>query len=406
VIDVNQTLGPAKPGVAIPRGDISDQGLRYLIIGGFGLLFFFFGLATLIYFVARIPFGALVVSTIAAVLPIPIYGALILWLDRHEKEPALLLAAAFFWGAIVAPLVSLLLNTGAAVVIYSILGPQWATALGASMVAPIVEETSKGFALLLLFFLARHEFNNVVDGIVYGGLVGLGFAMTENILYFARAHAAGGLAGVGVLFFMRVILSGLNHSLFTGVIGAGLGYAREASGTVAKVGAPVAGYLVGIALHALWNGTAVLMNVTGVRVAPVVQLLVIAPGMVLILALPGLATLVWLAVAGWKREVYIIHEHLKDEVAREVVTERELAILGNARQRFSQTLRAGMQKGPQAWLVLRQLYELQVDLAFRKWHASQGEKLMSFQQVMTEDGYRERIAQVRQRLVAMGVETA
>ncbi|MDQ7858462.1 MAG: PrsW family intramembrane metalloprotease [Armatimonadota bacterium] len=403
---MSQSRGSALPEIALPKGDISDRGLRYLIIGGFGLLFFLFGTATLLYFLARVPFGALVVSTVAAVLPVPLYGALILWLDRHEKEPALLLAAAFFWGAVVATLVSLFLNTGATVVINAILGPRWAGALGASMVAPIVEETSKGAALLLLFFLARHEFNNVVDGIVYGSLVGLGFAMTENILYFSRAHAAGGLAGVGILFLMRVVLSGFNHSLFTGVIGAGLGYAREAPGTVVKVAAPVAGYVAGIMLHALWNGTAVLLNITGIRVAPVVQLLVIVPGMALVLALPGLATLVWLAAAGWRREVRIINEFLKDEVKRRVVTEDELETLGSPRRRFGRLMRALTQQGPQAWLGLRQLYELQVDLAFRKWHASRGERLMSFQQVMTDDGYRERIAQIRERLAAMGVETA
>lgn len=399
---MSQARGSAISGLALPKGDISDRGLRYLIFGGFGFLFFIFGVATLIFFLAGVPFGALVVSAIAAILPVPIYGSLILWLDRHEKEPALLLVAAFFWGAIIATLISLFLNTGTTVIINSILGAKWASALGASLVAPIVEETSKGIALLLLFVLARNEFNNVVDGIVYGGLVGLGFAMTENVLYFARAHAGAGLTGVGILFFIRVILSGLNHSLFTGATGAGLGYAREATGSVAKIAAPIAGYLCGILLHALWNGTGVLLDVSGLKFAPLVQLFVIVPGMALLLAFPGLVTLVWLAVAGWKREVRIIQDQLKDE-KRKVVTEGEYAVLGNARARFGLLFRALSQKGPQAWMALRQLYELQVDLAFRKWHASRGEKLMSFQQVMTEDGYRERIAQVRDRLAAMGV---
>ncbi len=402
---MNQARGSAISRIALPKGDISDRGLRYLIFAGLGFLFFLFGVGTLVLFVTGVPFGALLVSVIAAVLPIPIYASLILWLDRHEKEPALLLVAAFFWGAIIATFISLFLNTGAMVVIRSILGAKWASALGASMVAPIVEESSKGIALLLLFFLARNEFNNVVDGIVYGGLVGLGFAMTENVLYFARAHAQGGLAGVGILFFMRVILSGLNHSLFTGATGAGLGYAREASGTVAKVEAPIAGYLCGILLHALWNGTSSLIDLAGIKTSLLVDLFIIVPGMTLILALPGLATLVWLAVAGWKREVRIIQEQLKDEIKRKVVTEGEFAILGNARARFGLLLRALKQRGPQAWMALRQLYELQVDLAFRKWHASRGEKLMSFQQVLTEDGYRERIGQVRDRLAAMGVAT-
>jgi RsiW-degrading membrane proteinase PrsW (M82 family) len=393
-------------GGMLPQGDISDKGLRYLLIAGFSVLLLFFGFATLIFFGAGMPLARLIVSMIAAVLPVPIFASLILWLDRHEKEPAALLAAAFLWGAVVATLISLLLNTGASVIIRAILGPQWAAAIGASFVAPVVEESAKGIALVLLFVLARNEFNNVVDGIVYGGLVGLGFAMTENVLYFGRAHAEAGVVGVGVLFYIRVILGGLNHSLFTGATGAGLGYSREAHGTVMKVAAPIAGYVCAILLHMLWNGTATLLSFSGINAGPALTLFVIFPGMVALLALPGLLTLVVLAVAGWRREARIMTEQLTDEVANGTVSQGELAVLTSARQRFGRSLAAVSRGGPRAWLALRRLYELQADLAFRKWHESRGERLMSFQQVMSVEGYRDRIAQVRKQLAAMGVESA
>jgi RsiW-degrading membrane proteinase PrsW (M82 family) len=402
-----KTAGGLKlPNVALPKGDISDRGMRYLLTAITAAVLLLFAMGTLIFFGTAFPLGRLLVALFAAVLPVPLYASLILWLDRHEKEPPALLLAAFFWGAVVATLISLVLNSGAGMIIRAILGPEWASAIGASVVAPIVEETAKGVALVLLFLLARNEFNNVVDGIVYGGLIGLGFAMTENVLYFGRAHAQGGLAGVGVLFFMRVILGGLNHSLYTGMTGAGLGYSREAQGTIMKLAAPIAGFVGAILLHALWNGSATLLGFAGLRnVSPVVQLFVIIPGMALVLALPGLVTLVLLAMGGWKREVRVIQDHLKDEVEGGTVSVAELKILGSARTRLS-LLRGALSKaGPQGWMMLRRLHELQVDLAFKKWHEARGEKLPGFQQVLTLDGYRERISQVRGRLAAMGVQT-
>jgi RsiW-degrading membrane proteinase PrsW (M82 family) len=396
----------ALTNLELPKGDISDKSLRYLLSVGVGVLLFVFGLATLILLKGRMPFATFLLASFAAFLPVPVLGMLILWIDRHEKEPPLLLLAAFFWGAVVATFFALFLNTGATMIIHALLGPKWAAGLGASMVAPIVEETAKGLAVVLLFMLARNEFNNLVDGIVYGALVGLGFAMTENVLYFARAHAAGGLVGLGVSFYGRVILGGLNHSLFTALTGAGLGLARESSGNIVKLAAPVAGYVLAILMHSLWNGVAVGLGLSGISFHPIVELLIVLPGMTVLLAGPMFFMVLFLARAGWKREVTVMQEQLQDEVKRGAVLKGELEVLTNGRERFKRTMRALAQKGPQGWLALRRLYELQTDLAFRKWHESRGEKLMSFQQVMTEDGYRERIAQVRAQLKVLAIDTA
>lgn len=205
--------------------------------------------------------------------------------------------------------------------------------------------------------------------------------MVENIGYFGRAHAQGGLAGIGVSFYVRVILGSLGHSLYTGATGAGLGYAREANTMRAKIAAPVLGYCCAILLHALWNGTSVLMDASGLQVSLLVELLVVLPAMTLFLT------------------------YLQDEVTRGTILKGELAILGNWRERFRRTMRAFTTKGPRGWADLRRLYELEVDLAFRKWHVSRGERLMSFQQVLSEDEYRERIAQVRGELSTMGIST-
>jgi RsiW-degrading membrane proteinase PrsW (M82 family) len=107
------------------------------------------------------------------------------------------------------------------------LGREWTLLLGAPVIAPIGEETAKGAALVLIAPRLGHEFDNAVGGVVYGGLVGLGFAMTENVLYFGLAFLDRGLPGVGLVFLIRVVAGGFAHSMFTGMTGAGLGLARE-----------------------------------------------------------------------------------------------------------------------------------------------------------------------------------
>ncbi len=400
----------SQAGVALPKGDFAERGLRYLIMAGFAGIFFISAIVVLVFMGARLPFGTLILATIASVLPVPMYAALILWLDRHEKEPALPLLSAFFWGALVAVAFAAIFNQVGGAIINAMLGQTAAAILTPSLVAPVVEETAKGTALVLLFFLLRNEFNNVVDGIVYGALVGLGFAMTENILYLGRAHAQGGLAAMSALFFIRVIMIGFMHSVWTACTGAALGFAREITPGPRRIIIPVVGYLCAIALHALWNSssviTAILAHIAGIQLNALAMIFLVIPASIAILLLPGIAVLVALAAAGWKREIRIIEEHLQDEVKRGVaVTKEELQVLTNWRERFRRLMGA-LQKNPAAWFTLRQLYELQVDLAFRKWHASQGERLMSFQQTMTEDGYRQRIVKVRERLKTLGIATA
>src|SRR5205809_319359 len=85
------------------------------------------------------------------------------------------------------------------------------------------------WALRWLLF-RRREFDGVVDGIVLAGLSGLGFAFTENVLYFGRAFLAGqeqslttGFFAVGFTFVLRGVLSPFAHPLFTAMTGIGLG---------------------------------------------------------------------------------------------------------------------------------------------------------------------------------------
>ena len=112
---------------------------------------------------------------------LPLIGCY-LWLDRYEPEPRRLLAAGLLWGGFVA--------TAAALILEGIGGIFVGLDSNASLaiVAPVTEEATKGAFLLLLLWWRRAELDGVLDGIVYAGMVGIGFAFVENILYLAAAY--------------------------------------------------------------------------------------------------------------------------------------------------------------------------------------------------------------------------
>ena len=120
--------------------------------------------------------SAIVVGVVLASLPLGPLVACYLWLDRYEPEPIRLLALAFGWGALVA--------TAAALVLQSVDQYFAGTSedMSAAIVAPITEELTKGLFVVLLLWFRRHELDGILDGLVYSGLVGVGFAFTENKL--------------------------------------------------------------------------------------------------------------------------------------------------------------------------------------------------------------------------------
>jgi RsiW-degrading membrane proteinase PrsW (M82 family) len=393
---------------AVMTAAATDRRVRYGLVGGVGCLAVFLGCVALAILIMTAPsLAALLVSSVAAVLPVPLYAFLILWLDRFEKEPAWLLFGAFFWGAVVAVIISFFLNTAISMAFAFTLGPQWAQVLTPPLVAPVVEETSKGLAVLLIFRFMRHEFNNVTDGIIYGGLVGLGFAMTENVLYFGRAFAGGGLVGVSVLFLVRSVFMGFAHALWTAATGAGLGVARETRSPALKIVAPLGGYCLAMLLHFLWNGTAVVSGLT-IRVHPLIQLFVVMPFLSFIFLSPGILAVLVLVYSAWKKESKVIKSELEPELGTDVVRPDELALLAGTHmartKRYWQVLTS---HGPAAWLALRQLHDALVELAVRKSQTARGEMVAAHhRRAESEEAIRERIGALRARLASLGAPTA
>ncbi|MEI8306652.1 MAG: PrsW family intramembrane metalloprotease [Chloroflexales bacterium] len=194
--------------------------------------------------------------------PALIYAAFVYWLDRFEKEPLYLLAGAFLWGAVVATFGAIIATMVLELSVQMITGSAAVAEItGTTLLAPVVEESLKGTAVLLIVLAFPHEFDSVLDGMVYAAITALGFAATENVLYlYFQGYATDGVTGLVALFILRVLLGGWGHAVYTSFIGIGLAVARLQRGWAIKIIAPFIGWCVAIFLHALHNSMATLLG--------------------------------------------------------------------------------------------------------------------------------------------------
>lgn len=203
-----------------------------------------------------------------AVIQTVVFLLLIRLLDLYEHEPFSLLALMGLWGAVGATGISIFGNE----VLADVIPEDVYVVFGAAISAPVVEEISKGIALILAFGLsawAHYRFGSlqlhgVTDGIVYGAAIGLGFAFTEDIYYLLDSAAQEGLSEGLVVFLSRRDFFGtgmLHHAIFTASFGVGLGLATWARSWFGRVGYALGGFLLAMALHATNNGLVQLMLV-------------------------------------------------------------------------------------------------------------------------------------------------
>ncbi len=294
---------------------------------------------------------AVVVGLVLAALPVgPLIGCY-LWLDRNEPEPKVFLALAFGWGALVA--------TGGALVVQTVsqLLTGGGEVVSAVLVAPVTEEAGKGLLVLLLLWLRRHVIDGLLDGLVYAGIVGIGFAFTENILYYAGAYTGGpGFGGGGLesatgLFVLRGVLSPFAHPLFTSMIGLGVGIAVSTRSRPLRVVAPLVGYVLAVLLHAAWNGSAF---IAGGRLFGLTYLFAMLPGLLVVV---GLA--VWFRV----REGRMLTRSLTDLAQRGYLHRDELPWLTGLAARRTARSQAARWGGPGAAEVMRDFQQQAVQLA-------------------------------------------
>lgn len=184
-----------------------------------------------------------------------LFAWFVYWLDRYEKEPKLLLGVVFIWGAVVAAGFAFIINTVLGMGVYLVTSSDTITDFATgSLIAPPVEELLKGFAVFAVFLLARKEFDSVLDGIIYAGIVALGFAATENTYYiYNYGYLENGWQGLFFLVFVRVILVGWQHPFYTAFVGIGLAIARLNRNWLIKIAAVILGLSVAVGLHSMHN---------------------------------------------------------------------------------------------------------------------------------------------------------
>ncbi len=252
----------------------------------------------------------------------------------------------------------------------------------------------------MLFFALRDEFDNVTDGIVYGALIGAGFAMVENFFIFAENPRQ-------LLFLVvgRIVLGWLCHSTFTVCFGAALGYIRHTRKRWQHYVIPLLGYLVAVGLHTVFDFINTFASDL-VFISPnnptVVTFSLIAVVGDYIPTFIAQIVIVYVLIKALAHEVALICEFLASEVSKGVVTVAEYALLQHSFARTKEERRVLRDDGLKQWLRVKALYQTEIGLAFRKWHVSMGDK-PKLGYVQPEDAYRRRIARLRQEIMATKV---
>jgi len=325
---------------------------------------------------------AILIVLAVGILPMVVYALILWWFDRYEKEPLGLLIAAFLWGAIPAVIFSLIAELVLDIPIAHFVDPVAAGVIGAAVIAPIAEEVFKGMALLILLLFFRREIDSPLDGIIYGGLAGFGFAAVENIFYFAGAFAASGPSGVLLLTVFRAFIFGLNHAMFTGLTGLGLALTRTSPNWVVKIAAPILGLFLGMTAHGIHNGGVVL----GAELYwPCLITFISDWGGVLIL----LGVIVWTSV----RERQWIITFLADEVGMGTLGQGGYDVVCSYVKRVTVRANALFSGDFERWWRLGRYYHLATELAFDK------RRLTLFP---AEKDTRARIVQLRRQVTELG----
>ncbi|MFI7133025.1 PrsW family intramembrane metalloprotease [Nonomuraea sp. NPDC050153] len=296
-----------------PRWVLKDRPSFALIIG-----LVLTGVCALVSFSFDVINGAPVQFFIAlalALAPVPLLLAAVLALDRMEPEPRSNLVFAFAWGAGVAVLVAGLINylNLHYIIDTAKLSEASARNVAATFGAPVVEETMKGLVLLGLLRFRRAELDGPTDGVIYASMVGLGFAMSENVSYYLSALSNSGFKGLAVTVVLRGVLSPLAHPLFSSMIGVAVAYAARRGGPE-RVFYILAGWAGAMILHGLWNGLASYGGFPGLVVAYLALLAV-------------LIVLIGVVFKDRRRIVALIQRYLPPYEPTKLVTQADIYML-------------------------------------------------------------------------------
>lgn len=308
---------------------------------------------------------------LVAVYAIPML-LVIYHLDLYEREPLSLVTAALLWGAFVATMLSGLGNEGWGLVMKDVLDPeaflQWRSAL----TAPFVEEAAKACGVVLLYLIVRAEFDDVMDGFVFGAVVGLGFSVVEDVFYFFDSFG-GTVEGVLTGFVFRVVLTGVyGHALYTGLAGIGIAYfvthRSDRSGlrrTIVAVGL----FAVAVFAHFLWNSP--LLDFFPREVDSLGDYLAFGVAGA-IKGIPFLAFGVLMVVLSLRRERRWLRAALAGEPERGMITLDELDLLARPVARLRARWAVRRENGKTPARVMKRLQRAQINLAMVRTRVEEG----------------------------------
>jgi RsiW-degrading membrane proteinase PrsW (M82 family) len=304
-----------------------------------------------------------------AVLPVPLLIAAFRWLDRVAPGPWRNLLFAFAWGACAAALIAIVANSFATRwIATAIADPRNADTLGATVIAPIVEESAKAASVLLVFLFRRRDFTGIVDGVVIAGVTATGFAFTENILYLGTAFGTDQLSGESGLasvtaatFFVRVVMSPFAHPLFTVLTGIGFGIAALSAERqhVRRVLVPLGGLLLAMGMHAMWNGSSSFGQYGFIAVYASFMA-------------PAFGLLTWLVIWTRQRELRTVREELPAYAVAGWLGPVEPFVLGSMRARRLAREYAGQHFGKAAARSVAEYEAYATSLAFLRHRGRRG----------------------------------
>jgi len=314
------------------------------------------------------------------------------WLDLYEKEPRSLLIGAFAWGGLIALMFSALGNDAWGVVIAKLGGAEFASQWSAALTAPVIEETYKYLGVVVLYLIARAEFDDLIDGFVYGALIGLGFAVAEDIYYFIFVFG-GDIPSVLQGFWIRVVASGLyGHVTFTGLAGIGFAYFvtrrfdQPLSRRVLVAGSLL---LAAMAAHFIWNSP--WLNDLPIFLYGAFK------------GLPFLIGLIILLYLARRREHAALGEILASEVGQPGLVAPEMDALRDRGSRHAAAKRIRAAAGPDAERTFKQLQREQVKLALVASAVDSPDDVLLVQQRAVCESLRFRLWQAPAVAAALGV---
>ena len=290
-------------------------------------------------------------SIFFAIIPLPLLWFVYWWLDRYEPEPRRYKFAAFVWGGVVSVAIALALQLWIQEV--------WdlSDETMASVVAPLTEEPAKCLFLVLTFVRSRRVIDGFLDGLIYAGIVGIGFAFVENIGYYASSYLGSpdiqvaGAEGVTTTFVVRGVFSPFAHPLFTSAFGIAIGLAVARRSKTLKWLIGFAGLAISAGLHALWNGSLSYGGGAGFVLAY----------LALAVVLVGVAIL---AIVVRSRQVRILERSLSYVAQRGWIHPAEIPYLSRFGHRKAARRYARSNGGKQAVAVVKRYQRLATEMAF------------------------------------------